>query len=114
MDFTFDSNRYWCKVSKSIVDHEGVQRTLMFDSYPDKVNWNLSGLGLCSNQLYRVNDNVVAYDFTYEPIQIIEQKFVFQDVQYYVTVDSNGHLKNVYFNQFNSNTNPNIGKVVGE
>ena len=114
MDFTFDSNRYWCKVSKSIVDHDGVKRTLMFDSYPDKVNWNLSGLGLCSNQLYRVNDNVVAYDFTYEPIQIIEQKFVFQDVQYYVTVDSNGHLKNVYFNQFNSNTNPNIGNVVGE
>ena len=113
-DFTFDSNKYWCKVNKSIVDHDGIQRTLVFDEYPSKVNWGFSGLSHCSNQNYRIEDNVVTYEFTYDPIQVIDNKFVFQDVQYYVTVDSENKLRNVYYNQFNSNLNPNIGKVVGE
>lgn len=112
-DFTFDSSKYWCNVSKSIVDHDGIQRTLVFDKYPSKVNWDLSGLSRCSNQAYRETDNVVTYDFTYDPIQVIDNKFVFQDVQYYVTVDSENKFRNVYYNQFNSNLNPNIGKIEG-
>lgn len=44
---------------------------------------------------------------------VVDNKFVFQDVQYYVTIDKNNRLSRIYFNQFNSEVNSNIGKIDG-
>lgn len=59
---------------------------------------DVSGVYEISDATYDAGENKVSYNLNYEPIGIVKDKFVFEEVQYYVADD--GHTKTLNFNEF--------------
>ena len=98
--FTSNSSKYRCDTVKTFVDHDGKKHTLKFSS-GSKVDKIASGLQ--DTDEYTIRDisfttatNKLSYNICYKPIVIASNKFVFNDVEYFIT-DEHNHL---YFNEF--------------
>lgn len=89
--FTTDPRAYWCKTEKSFVKHDGTEHQLVLDRETLEVSQNESGLGRNNGNdynitdiAYRTNTNMLDYTIEYDPIQIVDNKFVHRDIEYYV------------------------------
>lgn len=100
--FTSDSTKYKCDTAKSFIDHNRVENQLVLnDGSIDKEGSGLndvSGAYEISDATYDAGTNKVSYNLNYEPIDIVKDKFVFEEVQYYVA--DAGQTRTLHFNEF--------------
>ena len=100
--FTEDESIYKCETAKSFIDHNRVENPLVLNNGAiDKVGSGLndvSGVYEISDTTYDAGRNKVSYNLNYEPIGIVKDKFVFEEVQYYVADD--GQTRTLHFNEF--------------
>lgn len=93
--FTSDDTKYKCYTTKSFIDHNRIERSI---SVLNDSNWLARDDYDISSATNDTNTNIVSYNLNYEPIDIVEDKFVFEEVQYYVADD--GQTKTLHFNEF--------------
>ena len=105
--FTTDPRAYRCKTEKSFVKHDGTEHQLVLDRDTLEVLQDESGLGHndgddynITNIAYRTNTNMLDYTIEYDPIQIVDNKFVHRDIEYYVVENDQRHVTAIYFNKF--------------
>ena len=113
--FTSDETQYWCDTEKSFVDHEGVEHQLVWSGGEfGVVDAESSGLGEQvefedgwvdqDSVEYMLQNNVLQYDVRTEPITVLDDSFVYNDIQFYVTrhdgAGVQGLVKSIYFNEF--------------
>lgn len=120
--FTSDESQYWCLTEKTFVDHEGKPHKLVWANGEfGVVNPVASGLGPTidfedghvdqDSVEYMTQNNVLQYDVRTEPITVLDDSFVYNDIQFYATRDNLGKVKSIYFNEFQKDIE-NIAKSV--
>ena len=111
---TFSQNPlvYTCETDKYFRDHNGVSHQLILDNWPDNPTVNKSGSGLnrspsdnfdIDNIQYHKPTNLLEYDINYDQIELVDDKFVNDDIEYYavlVNVDGTQRVNHIYFNEF--------------
>lgn len=129
-NFTSNSEAYYCVTEKYFIDHVGNEHKVLFTNWPDEETLYISKDGaedpngikdiLESDEIshgeytipsdsikYFPISNKFEYSISYNPVQIEDNKFVINDVEYYV-VRSDGEedspINSIYFNEFQSNT----------
>ena len=104
VNFTHDESKYKCRTMKFYVDHEGIERLLYTNG--GNVNQQESGLvGIPGKYTvdgirYYADENRIEYYIHYDPIQIIDDKFVYGDVEFYAVREDDGSITCLYFNEF--------------
>lgn len=112
--FTTDIDKYWCKTRKSYINHDGVEKPLVFgegfavdavhsglsrtrteDDLPRAEKWNYSVVGIEYSPL----ENALEYQLKYDTIKVVDGKFEYGDVEFYTNV-VDGKVNSIYFNQF--------------
>lgn len=112
-NFTSNNLVYSCKTKKSYINHNGDEKPLVFVDPDTMQEVNLTSSFLTRSALggnYDVERvqyfnlvNALEYYLNYDPIQVVDNKFVFNDVEFYtVKVGSGSDLRvsNIYFNEF--------------
>lgn len=115
VDFTDDATAYRCLTDKFYIDHNGTRQKLAFIDGSWDVNRGDSGLG--DTEEYNVRDvqyslnlNQLGYTIQYQPISVVDNKFVYDDVEFYVVLnmDPGNELYNkpiaIWFNEFQKET----------
>ena len=124
VDFTQDAHMYKCFTSKWFVDHLGIERRLQFLDWPESSMIDKGELKVALESeswgKYRVPEDTISYfkvsnkfkyDIYHNPVDIVDNKFEFNDVEFYVvrpneddeTVPSQV-INIIYFNEFQGNT----------
>lgn len=120
VNFTDTGNEqvYSCTTTKWYCDHEGnPPKRIVFQNgtWPDdpKVDKHGSGLDDVPN-VYAITDanyfkvsNKFEYHIEYAPVDIVDDKFVVNDVEFYVVRPNGGNndpVNSIYFNEFQNNT----------
>ena len=118
--FTEKKEVYWCKTDKFYVNHLGETKPLIFTSSSlnadgtfaetvtvDKTKSNLLDVSgqytIPSAEIsYLKLQNVLEYSIHYADIQLVEGKFVLDDVEFYAVIPdtTTGVVNHLYFNQF--------------
>ena len=110
--FTSDASKYWCETQKSFNDHNGVLHLVKWEKDGDDgEKWgdlDPSGSGLTSDasnmeyteQKYNKISNVISYNVVVKDVPIVDGKFVYNDVEFYVVKDKDNNPTSVYFNEF--------------
>lgn len=105
--FTSNESSYWCATKKSYINHDGNETPLVLDEDTGEVKLDESGLGRTDSYWiedpkYRENTNRLEYRICYNPIQIVDDKFVYNDVVFYVVKypKESNKVTRVYFNEF--------------
>lgn len=117
VNFSKDTSAYWCKTDKFYVKHDGTTNPLKFTSgsWPNNpvVDVNNSHLNRAATDNYTIPSgsityfkasNVLAYSINYDEIQLVDGKFVLDDVEFYSVVIE-GKVNSLYFNEFQKETN---------
>lgn len=112
-NFTSNDGVYKCFTDKFFVDHDGNEHKLTFDS-----NQNLDKEAVqdifeeISNGEYTVPEDTIQYFnvsnkfeyfIYYNPLEIVDNKFVLNDVEFYVVHPDGGEgtpVNSIYFNEF--------------
>lgn len=111
---TFSQNPlvYKCETDKYFRDHNGVRHQLILDNWPDNPTVNKSSSGLnrspsdnfdIDNMQYHKLTNLLEYDINYDQIELVDDKFVNDDIEYYavlVNMDGTQRVNHIYFNEF--------------
>lgn len=112
-DYSFFSGKYSaykCETTKWFVDHTGKEHQIVLEN--GAVSKEQSQIVDDPDGKYTIpegeisyleNDNQFEYYIHYKPVKIVEEKFVVDDVEFYVVRESNGNvgpIKSIYFNQF--------------
>lgn len=122
--FSRDDNAYKCITSKWYYNHDGELNQLVFEKdehgipqYGDMTKLDLYIAGVGEGQIRNVKEvkniqystiaNRFSYEMEYNPIEVIDCKFTYDDVEYYVTYGENEKASSLYFNQFQSALNVN-------
>ena len=115
VNFTSNDSVYKCFTDKFFVDHDGNEHKLTFDS-----NQNLNKAEVktilerpeISNGEYTVPEDTIQYFnisnkfeyfIYYNPLEIVDNKFVLNDVEFYVVHPDGGEgtpVNSIYFNEF--------------
>jgi hypothetical protein len=121
-NFTSNAEAYYCVTEKHFIDHVGNEHKVLFDNWPTDDKLNKDGIKneLESDEIahgeYTVSkesinyfpiSNKFEYSINYNPVQIVDNKFVINDVEYYVVRPDGGedtYINSIYFNEFQSNT----------
>ena len=121
-NFTSNPEAYYCVTEKHFIDHVGNEHKVLFDNWPTDDKLNKDGIKneLESDEIahgeYTVSkesinyfpiSNKFEYSISYNPVQIVDNKFVINDVEYYVVRPDGGentYINSIYFNEFQSNT----------
>lgn len=131
VSFTSNQLAYKCETTKWFVDHDGnPPRQIVFQSgtWPDNpvVDKEASGLVDVPN-VYKISNigyfgvsNKFEYHIHYNPVKIVDNKFVVNDVEFYVvrpkeeSDPADMAVNSIYFNEFQSNTEGQnqVAKVV--
>lgn len=116
--FTSNESAYYCSTDKSFIDHDGNEHRLTFDSEQNLIKSNVKTI-LESQEIshgeytvpvdsinYFPISNKFEYSINYNPVQIVDNKFVINDVEFYVVRPNPGsaEIDSIYFNEFQSNT----------
>ena len=85
--FTSDTSKYHISTNKYYVNHNHENKQLYLP-ITDATNKRNSGLGDTSEYVieqieYKSQTNVLEYDVKYKPIPVVDNKFMFQDVQFF-------------------------------
>ena len=108
-DFTTNSSAYQCNTTKWFLDHDGVRKQLKFTATWGEVNASASGITSVAGKYtiqadsvkYYPLTNAVEYKMDYNPIQVIDDKFVYDDVEFFVSyAESTQKATAVHFNKF--------------
>ena len=128
--FSSKESVYYCLTEKHFIDHVGNEHKVLFTNWPDEETLYISkdGAGdpdgikdiLESDEIshgeytvpadsikYFPIPNKFEYSINYNPVRIIDNKFVINDVEYYVVRPDGGentYINSIYFNEFQSNT----------
>ena len=112
-NFTKDESKYTCVVDKFYINHDGLKKELKFTNVVDTVDSTASGLNpsgehrtIADIQYSRIT-NGLSYDIIYDSIDINDNKFIYQDIEFYVMINDDGNPISVYFNQFQRESNAN-------
>ena len=110
--FSQNPNVYRCDTDKYFRDHRGDRHQLILDNWPDNpvVNKSSSGLNRKSSDNFNIDNiqyhkltNLLEYDINYDQIELVDDKFVNEDIEYYavlVNVDGTQRVNHIYFNEF--------------
>lgn len=116
--FSKDESRYICETQKFFLDHNDVKRAIVWKKDADGQDiWgeiDADGTGLVDAEDYSISDveykpivNRISYTIQYSPIDIVDNRFFFNDVEYYVTYDMDGETKSkpisLFCNEFAGN-----------
>lgn len=117
VSFSSNESVYSCTTTKWFVDHNGVSHKIMFQSgtWPDDPKVNKTGSGLLDTATYTIPEDKISffkitnkfeYYIHYKPVDIVDSKFVLNDVEFYVVRPTEGSLavNSIYFNEFQNNT----------
>lgn len=128
--FSSKESVYYCVTEKHFIDHVGNEHKVLFTNWPDEEKLYISkdragdpdGIKdiLESNAIshgeytvpadsikYFPISNKFEYSISYNPVKIVDNKFVIDDVEYYVVRPDGGentYINSIYFNEFQSNT----------
>jgi hypothetical protein len=100
--FSKNTSAYKCHTEKRYVNHDGVECPLVFigTEVDDQASLLVDGEGYAIKSIqYFKPTNVLKYVIQYDPIKIVDSKFVCNDIEFYV-VFMNGKASVVYFNHF--------------
>ena len=125
---------YNCTTKKYFTDHNGIEREIVFKNWPDSFEVDKAGSGLSDTDTYTIPEivdeerkinfynisNKFEYFIYYNPVKIVQDKFVLNDVEFYVVrPNENGdppsqEVNSIYFNEFQNNTEGQnqVSKVV--
>ena len=114
-NFTSNSRAYVCTTNKYFIDHNGKEWEMCAsdEELPrSRIQTDLEGesSGKYTIPLESINyfnvSNKFEYLINYNPLKIVDNKFVINDVEYYVVrPDSESDaINSIYFNEFQSNT----------
>ena len=122
VDFTSNSSAYTCTTEKYFIDHVGNEHPLPFDNWPEEYTLKVDDIKELlespeiSNGEYTVSrdtiqyfhiSNKFEYVIAYNQLQIVDNKFVLNDVEYYVVRPDVGTgnlaVNSIYFNEFQGN-----------
>lgn len=111
--FTSRDTSYYCITKKYFIDHNGIKRFLCDSDdeiSPTEIKTELDG---DSDGEYAIDEssikyfnitNKFEYDIDYRLVDIESNKFVINDVEFYVVRTDDGSVNGIYFNEFQSNT----------
>ena len=122
-NFTRNQSRYWCKTQKTFQDHEGNEHVLVWDNVFGTVD--ILGSGLLSKYQdgsidpnsvqYSTQANTIQYKVVSEPMLVLGDKFIYNDMEFFVTRKSTGTsprpVKSLYFNEFQEAMETQASKV---
>ena len=122
-NFTRNQSRYWCKTQKTFQDHEGNEHVLVWDNVFGTVD--ILGSGLLSKYQdgsvdpnsvqYSTQANTIQYKVVSEPMWVLGDKFIYNDMEFFVTRKSTGTsprpVKSLYFNEFQEAMETQASKV---
>lgn len=116
--FTSDETAYWCRTEKSYINHDGDTQKLKFN---DDGSIDLASSGLSpeymgysiENASYGQANNALEYTVKYDEVEIVDDKFVHDDIEFYVTYiqDPIRRVSCIYFNEFTGETRPNNDRI---
>jgi len=123
-NFTRNQSRYWCKTRKTFLDHEGNEHVLVWDNNTFGTV-DIQGSGLLSKYQdgsidlnsvqYSTQANTIQYKVVSEPIQVLGDKFIYNDMEFFVTRKSTEtgirQVKSLYFNEFQEAMETQASKV---
>lgn len=114
--FTKDSRRYWCRTKKSYYSHTGDEHDIEWlGGQFGVVDETRSGLGdsHIQNVSYSKITNVLTYEVHEDPIPVVDNKFVYDDVEFYAPRGENvQEITSIYFNEFQKDMASYARKVV--
>lgn len=110
VNFSSNTSAYICKTQKSYINHDGVEKSLVFtgDLGGSTFSINLSASSLVApsgagyqitNVKYSKITNVLQYSIKHDTIVVASNKFVYSDIQFFVAV-IDSKVNAVYFNEF--------------
>ena len=116
--FTSDPSAYKCETTKWFVDHDGTEHQMVFVDWPTSFDVDKVASGLDdSDKPYTISgikyfniSNKFEYQINYDPVKIVDNKFVVNDVEFYVVRPKEDKdpedmaVNSIYFNEFQSNT----------
>ena len=116
--FTSDESLYWCKTKKSYVNHDGEVHDLHFDQdgniEPVESGMTNDSLGYTINDVkFGQNTNLLEYTVKYDEVQVVDDKFVHDDIEFYVTYLDNPYrrVSCMYLNEFAGATRPDSDRI---
>lgn len=112
--FTTNKDAYWCSTTKWYADDEGAVHPLVFSSGTTVDTIGSEMDDDISDVEYYPLTNKLQYTINYDPITISNDKFVFEDVEFYVVkkeVDGAIVPTSVYYNEFNKSVFSADGEV---
>ena len=114
--FTKDARRYKCRTKKSYYSHTGDEHDIEWlGGQFGVVDENGSGLGdsHIQNVSYSKITNVLTYEVHEDPIPVVDNKFVYDDVEFYAPRGENvTQITSIYFNEFQKDMASYARKVV--
>ena len=112
-NFTSNQIAYSCTTDKYFTDHNGIERSLCASdetmdaaAIKSALERGVSGYTIdLSSIKYFNTTNKFEYDINYNPVDIVSNKFVINDVEFYVVRSNPGEaITKIYFNEFQGNT----------
>ena len=125
VDFTTDASQYSCETEKTFFDHNGVEKPLAFveGTWPSspQVDMVLSGISGIEG-VYGIEDvqyskqtNTLEYKISYNPVEIRNNRFLCNDIEFYVVrVGGGDRVSCLYFNEFQKDMQSEAKKAVVE
>ena len=123
VSFTSNESAYSCTTTKWYYDHEGnPPKRIVFQNgtWPDDPKVDKAGSGLLDTATYTIPEivdeerkinfynisNKFEYFIYYNPVKIVQDKFVVNDVEFYVVrpIEGSRAVNSIYFNEFQNNT----------
>ena len=115
LSFSFDNTKYWCKTRKSFVDNDGneVEIDVGDDGTLNNPPQNSSQDWEFSEFEYNKGINGVQYVAKSNPIDIVDDKFIYGDVEFYVMRlrGQTNRVSAIYFNEKVSQTNFSTDRI---
>lgn len=116
-------NIYRCDTTKGFIDHNGIERKIVFKNWPDSFEVDKAGSGLPDTATYTIPEDEISfynisnkfeYFIYYNPVKIVQDKFVLNDVEFYAVRPDGTVVNTIYFNEFQNNTEGQnqVSKVV--
>lgn len=121
LTFTNEPNIWNCTVDKFYENHLHEMKELIFQTGTTDVNKEQSGLiGFPTYEVQDIEwnstDNVISYNMYYLPLEITDDKFVFEDIEYYCVrlTGDKANVSSIYFNDFQTVNYSDIGEILVE